>query len=289
MALVGGLLALGCVAFEHGMQASAVAGRPLSTTTPEGARRLALESELDATVDDWLRRNGKPDYLYVASRSRVYLFYLEPDRAAMFERDLATSEVVDLGRTPGSLLRLLPEAEAKRIVARRRAATRSARARASRPARREAAPGPAAIAPNGTYFGSFDVARVADRMREQRSAADPGVRHWRKSQLANGDQRWWSEVGGARYEVRPDAVAVATTLAAGSRGVTRVARAGVLRINTAVFAVKGEAVTQTVLPFLRSVAADASGRTAIARRVEGRTVRVQRLPAQGLLVYSIHP
>ena len=37
------------------------------------------------------------------------------------------------------------------------------------------------------------------------------------------------------------------------------------------------------------VMADASGHTSVARRVAGRTIRIERRPADGLVVYSIQP
>jgi hypothetical protein len=280
----------GCAAIEHGMSAKEVAGRPLSLRGAEGRQRLGAEAALDSTVKAWLREHPKPDYLYVESRMRIYLFYLKPtDRVVMFERDLTESRVSDLGRIPGSLLRMLPAGEAERVVASRKASMQRAKAKQAREWAARPAPAPAAAAPSGTYFGSFDVSAISERMREQRTAADPGVRSWRRTKLEDGRQRLFAKLGGTRYEVRPDAVTVATAASAKTRGLTRSMRMGLARVNRAVFPHKGDAVTETMLPFAKQVMADVSGRTRVARRVAGRTIRIERRPSDGLVVYSIQP
>jgi hypothetical protein len=280
----------GCAAIEHGMSAEAVAGRPLSLRGAEGRQRLGAEAALDPTVEAWLGEHPKPDYLYVESRMRIYLFYLKPtDRVVMFERDLTESRVSDLGRIPGSLLKLLPAREAERVVAQRKASMQRAKAEQAREWAARPAPAPASVAPSGTYFGSFDVSVISERMREQRTAADPGVRSWRRTKLADGRQRLFAKLGGTRYELRPDAVTVATAASAKTRSLTRSMRLGLVRVNRAVFPHKGDAVTEVMLPFAKRVAADVSGRTRVARRVAGRTIRIQRRPSDGLVVYSIHP
>lgn len=288
LALLG--LGLGCVAIEHGRDAAAVTGRPLAARSAEGSRWLAREAEMDPTVKRWLEEQGRPDFLYVESRMKLYLFYTADDRAAMFERELAESRVTDLGRIPGSLLRMLPTAQRERIVADRKAASDRARAKARAEARRRPRqPGPAAAAPGGVYFGRFDLNELAERMRPPLSAADPGVRSWSRSKLSDGRQRWLAKVGGTRYELRSDAVSVATPAKGSRRSLPGSARVGIRRVNEAVFTAKAESVTQAMTPLVEKVLRDASGRTRFSRRVAGRTIVIRRIPAEGRLLYSVHP
>ena len=70
-ALVAALL-VGCAAVEHGVNTRKVAGRTLATTSPEGAERLAAESEVDSTLRAFVAENGRPNYIHVVSRQKLY-------------------------------------------------------------------------------------------------------------------------------------------------------------------------------------------------------------------------
>jgi hypothetical protein len=67
------------------------------------------------------------------------------------------------------------------------------------------------------------------------------------------------------------------------------ARLEILRLNGAIFGTHARSVTEQVMPMVKRVAADRSGRTPLAQRVRGRMIRVDRVPRTGLLVYSIRP
>ena len=277
----------GCAAWDHAMQARDVAGRPLDVRSAEGRQRLDMEASFDASVAEFLARESKPDYLFVESRARLYFFYVKSDRVVMFERDLQESQVSDLGRIPGSLLRKLPDAVRQQLIARRKAASK--RAKVAHARRAQAQPVPAKAASGGAYFGAFDVEALADRMRDQPTAADPGVRTWKRSTLPDGRRRLFAKKAGNRYEVRPDSASVAGNAGPKTRSLPRSLRLGIARVNRAVFQNKAEAVSRAVLPYVKKVLADPSGRTRVTRRVEGRTVKIERRPADGIVIYSLHP
>jgi hypothetical protein len=278
--------ALGCAAVEHARDTQAYVGRTLAAGHGDGAARLAAEARLDPALRDYLAEHGRPDYLRVMGRQKVYLFYTRSDAAVMFERELATSRVTELGRIPGSMLELLPPAEARRISAQRAERGRREKARA----RAQARPAPAAPSPSaGTYFGTFDAKQIVERMTPPMTAADPGVRSWRQGRTANGTRSFAAKVGGTQYEVRPDRVVMSSAIAAKRRSLPTSARLGVTRINQAIFAQRAEAITDAVIPLAERVSEDPSGRTRFDKRIAGRTVRIARDPRRGRLVYSVHP
>lgn len=280
--------ALGCAAVEHARDTRAYVGRTLSVRHGDGAARLAAESKLDPTLRDYVARNGRPDYLRVMGRQKVYLFYTRRDSAVMFERELASSRVTELGRIPGSMLELLPPAEARRIAEERAERTRRAKAQAK--ARARSRPAPAAPSPSaGAYFGAFDAKQIVERMTPPMTAADPGVRSWRHSRTANGTRRFAAKVGGTRYEVGPDRVVMSSAISAKRRSLPTSARLGLTRVNHAIFALRAEAITDAMIPLAERVSKDPSGRTRFDKRIAGRTVRIARDPSRGRLVYSVHP
>src|SRR5439155_25570404 len=140
-------------AVEHGYSAQQYAGVPLSPAKGRGAERFPAELEQDETLKNYVSAHGRPDYFYIVDRQKLYCFYTGTDQAAMFERVLMEpSQVTELGRIPGSLLKLLPEETRKQVEARRateqrraQAKTRRAHAQIARSTpRRAASGGPAA-------------------------------------------------------------------------------------------------------------------------------------------------
>ncbi len=292
--LVG--LALGCAAVEHGYKAQQYAGVPLAPTQGRGAQRFQAELQLDETLANYVSEHGRPDYFYIVDRQKLYFFYTDTDRAAMFERILMEpSQVTELGRIPGSLLKLLPEATRERVEARRthqqqhaQAKARRAHARIARSAPRRAASGPAAIAPGGGYIGGFEVSEIVARMQAPRTAADPGVSDWRESRVRGG-VAYTARVGRTQYEVGPERVALTVSVPASRGDLPGSARLAIERINDAIFAAKAQAVTDQMIGLAERAVADRSGRTSFAQRVAGRTIRIGRRADAGVFAYSIHP
>ena len=298
LALAGAAcLVLACTAFEHGYGTANYANRALATRGFDGGKRLQAEADLDRTVRNWIVDHGKPEYLYVVGRQKIYFFYVQRDEAVMFEREfIARSVATELGRIPGHLLRKLPQKERDRLVAKRGAATRTAKARARKRSARavrstpsRSAPAARAPAAVGGYMSSFDLEEIVARMRPPLTAADPGVGGWRESRLSDGGRRFTAKAGSARYEVRPDRVAVATDMSAQTTRLPAAARLAVTRVNAAIFGVRADAVTDATLPLAEQVSKDRSGRTRFAKRIHGRTVQITRVPAKGTFMYSIHP
>jgi hypothetical protein len=290
-------LVLACTAIEHGYETANYANRALATRGVDGAHRLQAEADLDGTVRNWIRDHGRPEYLYVVGRQKLYFFYTERDEAVMFEREfIARSKATELGRIPGHLLRNLPPKERERLVARRNRATRTAKARArARRSRARAVPpsrsAPAARAPgaSGAYMSTFDLEEIVQRLRPPLTAADPGVRGWREGRLSDGRRRFTARAAGVRYEVRPDRISAVADMSAKTRHLSAAARLAVTRVNAAIFGVRADAVSDATLPLAEQVSKDRSGRTRFARRIQGRTVQITRVPARGTFVYSIHP
>jgi hypothetical protein len=214
----------------------------------------------------------------------------------MFERILMEpSHVTELGRIPGSLLKMLPEQTQKQIEARRaseqrraQAKTRRAHAQIARSAPHRKSSSAAAIAPGGNYIGGFEVSEIVARMRAPRTAADPGVPDWRESRVRGGTA-YTAKVGRTQYEVSPDRVAFTVHLSASRGDLPGSARLAMERLNDAIFAAKAGAVTQQMVALAERTAADRSGRTSFAQRVAGRTVRIGRRVDTGVFIYSIHP
>lgn len=286
LALAVGLSA--CATLEHSMSVSEFAGRTLSTRGAEGAERLRAELEIDATLRDFVEKYGRPDYLHVVDRMSLYFFYVEQDMAAKFERDLLPpSSAQRLGRIPGSLIDLLPQREVDALTARRAQAKRAdARRQAARPIVRKPAPAPAA---RGYSLNTFDVRQVVERLRPPLTAADPGVDGWRSVRFSDGVSGSLAKVGGTRYEIRADRLLLSMHLDAGRSAPPGQARLEILRLNSAIFGAHAKAVTEHVMPLVARVASDRSGRTPVAQRVRGRLIRIDRVPAQSALVYTISP
>ena len=272
------------------MSVAQVAGRTLPTRGAEGAERLRAETEIDVTLRDFVDANGRPDYIHVIDRMSLYFFYTADDRAVKFERDLLPpSTTQDLGRIPGTLLKLLPRREVEEIQARR--ATVQERHEVAETARLRASPRtmPAARSASGAYVSRFDVVEIVERLRPPLTAADPGINGWRSVKFADGVSGSHAKVGSTRWEVRADRIVVAMPIAATRTTPPPQVRIEVLRANGAVFGAHAEAVTDHVMGLIARVAADRSGRTPAAQRIRGRQVRIDRVPATGMLVYAVRP
>lgn len=290
------LVAAGCGPLEHARTVDEYARRSLSTQSASGTKRLQIESDYDGSVRDFIERHGRPDYLYVADRNRLYLYYTPQDMAAIIIRDLLPpGKVTKMGRIPGSLLTLLPPREIDRILTRRAirkeqrerrvAATRRGRADRSRPPPAAPLPTPRE---DGWSSRGFDVDAIVARLRVPMSAADPGVSGWRRGGSVGGTAVRTARSGNTRYEVLPDRVTVAIAIANRSVGTPPRLRVACVRINNAIFGTRASGVSGAVEPLVERVSRDPSGRTRILRRIAGRTVNVKRIPGQGLLVYSVH-
>ena len=286
-------LALACASVEHGYKAQQYAGVPLEPSKGRGAERFAAELQMDETLASYVSANGRPDYFFIVDRQKLYFFYTSSDRAAMFERILMEpSQVTELGRIPGSLLKMLPPATQKQVEVRRSGDQRRAQTHARRANARIARSNPrqassaAAISPDGNYIGGFDASEIVARMRAPRTAADPGVPDWRESRVRGGTA-YTAKVGRTQYEVGPERVALSVSLSGSSGSLPSSARLAIERINDAIFAAKAEAVTGQMVELAERAVADRSGKTHFAQRVAGRTVRIGR--NAGGFAYSIHP
>ncbi len=289
---VAAVVALACKTVEHGLTIEAYAKRPLAIESEDGARRFAMESAFDPTVRAFSASHGKPDYLYVEDRQSLYFFYTSTDSAAVFRRDfIARSEVKSFGQIPGNLLKLLPAASRERVLASR--ARRTAKALRGTGQRRRRARGPAALAlsADGTGWSRrhFEVAAIISRLRTAITAADEGISGWRRVPGPDGVEQRRAESDGIRFEVRPDSVTAMTAIASGPSATPLRARRAYTRINRAVFGTRAQHVNQIVASLAERVSRDPSGKTRIAQRIAGRTVRIHRLPSGGWWVYSVHP
>ena len=124
-------LALGCASVDHGYKAQQYAGVPLAPTKGRGAERWPEEIKHDETLASYVAEHGRPDFFYIVDRQKLYVFYAGTDQAAMFERVLMEpSQVTELGRIPGSLLKLLPDATRNQVEARRSGEQRRAQTKA---------------------------------------------------------------------------------------------------------------------------------------------------------------
>ncbi len=285
---VGLILTLGCTALEHRSRAAEVAGLTLAMASDEGAAHLALESKLDLTVRGYVTSNGKPQYLHVADGQTLYLFYTDDDQVAIFAREfMGRSEVRRMRQIPGNLLKLLPEPERARVLTRRADKKSRAAGRRTRPGPSS----PAAPAPGQSGWSDrrFDVNALVGRMREPLTAADRGVGTWKRETLSDGSLRRSAKSGDTLFEVRADRVSFSTPIAAGSVSTPGHAHPSYRRVNNAVFGANADSVNQFVAGIIDQVSADTSGRTQISQRVNGRTLRIIRVPSSGVLVYAIHP
>ena len=298
--LVASALSLcGCSTLGLGYSAEDVAGTSLSTAMPAGEQRLQIEVEYDSAIRELISQLGRPEYLHIVDLETLYLFYTELDRVAVVQRFVIPPGDVQIHeRTPGFLLKLLPQTEIDAILARRETNDRAKRAEARKirnasepvaPDRRRASPAARALNahPTGVSFSDFDPKRIVERLRSPLSAADPGVSGWRHAQLADGTPRRIATAGSVRYQVGADTVSVATPIAPRVRITPQPTRNGVYRLNQAVFGTRGDAVSEQTEPMLARVVADPSGRTRVVQRVAGRTVSVTRDPKRGFLIYAI--
>ena len=287
---------IACASFEHGYKAQQYAGVPLSPTQGRGAERWPQEVKLDETLASYVSEHGRPDYFYIVDRQKLYVFYIRTDEAAMFERVLMEpSHVTELGRIPGSLLKLLPDATRKQVEVRRAGEQRRAQTKArkesakiARNSGRRGHGGPAAVAPGGAYLGGFEVSEIVARMRAPRTAADPGVADWRESRTRGG-VAYTARVGRTQYEVSSERIAFTVSVSASRGDLPGSARLAIERVNDAIFAAKAGAVTDQMTELAERAVADRSGRTSFAQRVAGRTIKIGRRVDTGVFVYSIHP
>jgi hypothetical protein len=297
--LAAALTLCGCKSLGLGYSAAEVAGTSLSTATPAGEQRLQIETEYDSAIQELISRLGRPEYLHVIDRENLYLFYTELDRVAVVTRFvLPPGDVQIFERTPGYILKLLPQPALDGILARRETRDRAKRAeaRVKRLASEPVAPKrgqspPAARAADagqtGVRFSDFDPKLIVDRLRSPLSAADPGVSGWRHAQLVDGTPKRIATAGSVRYQVGTDTVSVATPIAPSVRTTSPSARHGVYRLNQAVFGTRGHAVDEHMNPLVAQVVSDPTGKTRVVRRVAGRTVSVSRDPKRGFLIYAI--
>ncbi len=289
---IAAVVALACQTVEHRLTIETYAKRPLAIASEEGARRFAMEAAFDSTVRAFAESHGKPDYLYVEDRQSLYFFYTSTDAAAVFRRDfIARSEVRSFRQIPGNLLKLLPAASRERVLASR--ARRTAKALRGTEQRGRRRRGPAAPAPSADGTGwsrrHFEVAAMVSRLRTATTAADTGITGWRRAVGPDGVEQRRAESDGIRFEVRPDAVTAMTAIASGPSATPIRARRAYTRINRAVFGTHAQRVNRVVASLSDRVSRDPSGKTRIAQRIAGRTVRIHRLRSRGWWVYSVHP
>ena len=77
---------VGSDGWAHGYGVRTYQGRLLSARDGAGADRLAVEKAYDDTIQDYVRKFGEPDYIYVVGRLAVQLIYLKDDRLVFFQR-----------------------------------------------------------------------------------------------------------------------------------------------------------------------------------------------------------
>jgi len=283
------LLLFGCETVQHGRAAADLAGRTLATGEQPGSERLTAEIDYDRAVLATVRTHGRPEYLHVVDRDTVYLFYTELDRLVLIERNLIPpGTATEYAPIPGHFLKLLPKAEIERNQARRRA-RKSKRTAARRRAKAKAPPAARAPAPadTGRTLNRFDIETLIERFREPVSAADPGVSGWRLAKTSDGGRLAHTRVGSTQYRIASNTVTVASPIRAKSRKTPSGLRMGYYRVNRVVFGTRAHAISDKIAAIVASVAQDPSGRTRVARRVAGRTVRVYRDTRRGLLVYRV--
>jgi hypothetical protein len=87
IAALGLLLAAGCSTFRYYGNLPGCQGQMLRAASPSGAECLGGLVDFDATVRTFVADKGTPDYLVLESEERAYLFYVERDQVAMFERE----------------------------------------------------------------------------------------------------------------------------------------------------------------------------------------------------------
>ncbi len=287
--LASALLFCSCGTIQHGRATADIAGRTLPTARAPGSERLASEIDYDRSVRQTVRKHGRPEYLHVVDRDTLYLYFTELNRVVMIQRNLIPPGVVsEYSPIPGHFLKLLPEAEIARNQARRQAS--KTKRRATRRSERSAAP-PAARQPTSDdtarTLSRFDIERLIQRFRKPISAADPGVQGWRMRKLANGSRSAFARTGGAEYRISSNSVSISSRIGANPRKTPAELRLGYYRVNRVIFGTRAHAISDLVAPIVASVARDPSGRTRAAKRIAGRTVRIVRDTANGLLIYRV--
>ena len=130
---------------------------------------------------------------------------------------------------------------------------------------------------------------MVTRLRTPLTAADSGVGGWQGETLPDGSSRRSTRFAGAVYEVRADRITISAPIATRAVRTPEAVRTGLVRVNNAVFGANAPSVSRFVAQVAERVCADASGRTQVTRRVAGRTVRIARVPASGVLVYTVTP
>lgn len=283
------LLLCGCETIEHGRATGEVAGRTLATGGTPGAERLQVEIDYDTAVMETVREHGRPEYLRVADRDNLLLYYTALDRVVQVRRNMIPPGVAtEFAPIPGYLLKLLPKQEIERNQARRRAqrARRPTARRRSKAAAPPAARAPAATA-TGRTLNRFDIDKLVERFRKPISAADPGLGGWRKVSLSDGSRAALARSGKTEFRIQSNTVTVASPIGTSSRKTPSGLKTGYYRVNRAVFGTKSHAISRKVAPIVASVAGDPSGRTRVARRVAGRVVRIYRDTGRGLIVYRV--
>jgi hypothetical protein len=292
--LAASLIASGCVTLEHGRGASELAGQSLSTASSPGQERLQIEIEYDSAIRDLISRRGRPEYLHIVNREKLYLFFTEQDSVALVVRIMIPpAEIQFYERTPGFLLNLLPKHEVEAVLAQRDAreqASRRARSAASkkRSVAKKASPPPAAHAPGSAkQISNFDLREIVMRLSAPMTAADPGVSGWRWGRRSDGNASQIADDGTTRYLVAPDSVSVAARIGPSRRSTLETARRGAYRLNRAVFGTRANAVDKHMEPLLVKAVSNSDGPSKQVQRVAGRTVIVSRDHARGFLIYTI--
>lgn len=115
------VLASGCAAWMHGYTFDEYVHRTLSPDSDDGAYRLELEAKVDLTVRNYLADHGPPDYLRVDSIDTLFLYYLEEDLLAEFNRPWhdINSRVTAHRPIPPDHVLLLPRSAEKALEAER--------------------------------------------------------------------------------------------------------------------------------------------------------------------------
>ena len=80
------MLISACAWVRWGWTRYEVQGQTLQTSSGAGQERLAVEADYDYAIANWIKQNGRPDYIRVESRTRVVLFYIDEDRTVVFQR-----------------------------------------------------------------------------------------------------------------------------------------------------------------------------------------------------------
>ncbi len=108
-ALLTLILTCGCSGWKHGSTLAYYQGAILDARDV-GAERVRIEAAYDATIADYLKRNGTPDYVLVGGDRDVEFVYVTTNRLVYFHRSplYATSTLAERP-IPEAFLRLIPE------------------------------------------------------------------------------------------------------------------------------------------------------------------------------------